>query len=387
MGHGVESGKAEGSILLEGVDASKETDPDLLVASYDFELPKELIAQHPDPGRDTARLMHLDRARDALGHHRFQDLPNLLHPGDLLVLNNTRVIAARVRGRRATGGRVEALLLSRLEGASEAGGGVMERWVALLSPSSRLKEGERLAFPGGMVLIPERWASGGWQVRIESPAPVLELLEEVGETPLPPYIKRAPEARRNPEDRERYQTVYARVPGSAAAPTAGLHFTRELLDALKRRGVAHAFLTLHVGLGTFSPVRVERVSDHVMHTEWYHVPKETIEAVAEARASGRRVVAVGTTSVRTLETVAARPGGFQSIPDAGGWTGETAAFIYPGYRFRVVDAMITNFHVPRSSLLMLVSAFAGRERILKAYGEAVARGYRFFSYGDGMLIT
>ncbi len=376
---------------MAGEEESASSGPvnheDLLVDSYDFVLPGELIAQHPDAMRDGSRLLHLDRSRPDLGHHRFRDLPDLLRAGDLLVLNNTRVIAARLRGRRATGGHVEALLLARTGAAKGAPGLVAEQWTALLSPSARLKLGESLAFPAGVTMVLEAWAPDGWRVRVEAPRPVLELLEEIGETPLPPYIKRAPDARRDPVDRERYQTVFARVPGSAAAPTAGLHFTEDLVGALHQTGVVTAFLTLHVGLGTFSPVRVARVTDHVMHSEWFHIPAPTLEAVAKAREEGRRVIAVGTTSVRALETVAAWQATGRRVDEEKGWTGETSLFIYPGHRFRTVGAMITNFHVPRSSLLMLVSAFAGRKRLLRTYADAVKNRYRFYSFGDAMLIT
>lgn len=336
---------------------------------FDFDLPAELIAQEPAP-RGASRLLLLDRSAEAVDHRRVTDLPGLLDPGDLLLLNDTRVIPARLFARRPTGRRFEVLLLREFDGGA---------WECLLRPGSRVRVGERLILSDGGEVIPvERRDEGRWAVVFE-PRLELERLDRLGEMPLPPYISRphGPTA----EDRETYQTVYAATPGAVAAPTAGLHFTRELLDEIGDRGVERAFVTLHVGLGTFRPVTAERVADHRMHSEWYCFSEDTARVVNEAVAAGRRVVCVGTTSVRALEGALAAGNG--RIEPGEGWT---EIFITPGYRFRGVGAMLTNFHLPKSTLLMLVSAFAGRDRALNAYREAIASEYRFFSYGDAMLI-
>ena len=341
----------------------------LTTDDFDYQLPAELIAQQAAP-RGESRLLVLDRRRERLEHRAIGELPHLLAAGDLLVLNDTRVLAARLMARRPSGRRFELLLL---EPDSRP-----DAWHVLLRPSARARVGERLELPdGGAVELLERGAEGRWVVAFDR-AVAPERLDRIGSVPLPPYIRRQPEA----ADRERYQTVYATTPGAVAAPTAGLHFTPELLDQIAAHGVEVVRLTLHVGLGTFRPVSVERIADHVMHAERYQVPDATAAAVAAARAAGRRVVAVGTTSVRTLEGAAAASGG--AVP-AG--AGRTDLFITPGFEFQVTGAMLTNFHLPRSTLLMLVSAFAGRERILAAYREAVRERYRFFSYGDAMLIV
>jgi len=342
---------------------------------FDFELPEELIAQTPLPERTASRLLALDRTTGTIEHGTFTDLRRYLKPGDLLVLNDTRVLPARLRGiKPETGARVELLLLRRLEG---------DRWEVLAKPAKRLKPGTVLAFgedetgaPLLHAVVQAEGEAGLRTVEFRYRGIFQELLDRLGEMPLPPYI------RRRLEDRERYQTVYAKHDGSAAAPTAGLHFTNEFLDELRASGVRTAFLTLHVGLGTFRPMTVERVEDHVMHAEYYEVSAETAAMLNETREKGGRIVAVGTTSARTLETAAARfgPG---KIEACSGWTD---LFIYPGYRFLLVDALLTNFHLPRSTLVMLVSAFAGRELILKAYREAIERRYRFFSFGDAMFI-
>lgn len=335
---------------------------------FDYELPPEAIAQTPIEPRDLSRLMVLERSRGSIAHHRFRDLPALLCPGDLLIFNDSRVIPARLFGRRAdTGGRVELLLLHPLGG---------DRWEVLVRPGRRALPGAVLLFGQGELAatVEEKTPFGGRVVRFSYADDWQTLLERLGRIPLPPYIHK-PLA-----DPGRYQTVYARVDGSVAAPTAGLHFTPELLETLKKTGIHLAYLTLHVGIGTFRPVRAARVEEHQMHAEFYTLPAETVEAITEAKARGGRVVAVGTTVVRALES-AADPEG-RLLPGSG-WT---SLFIYPGYRFRVVEAMITNFHLPRSTLLMLVAAFAGREFILRAYREALAEGYRFFSFGDAMLI-
>ncbi len=378
---------------------------DLTTADFDYHLPPERIGQTPVEPRDSARLLVIHRATGALEHRRFCDLGEYLRPGDLLVANDSRVLPGRIWARRASGGRVELLLLRPLDGGAGQGhpapGGW---WEALARPVQRLRPGQRLTLVGGpaadaagapgaplpdgpdaagegeggeQVEIGERTPSGALRVRFESP--VEAVVARFGHVPLPPYIH-APLA-----DPERYQTVYSRIAGSAAAPTAGLHFTPALLDALAASGVRLAFVTLHVGPDTFRPVRAERVLDHVMHSEFVAVPDATARAVAEARRAGGRVVAVGTTAVRSLESWAASgPDG--DLPKAG-WSGWTRLFIYPGYHFRAVEALITNFHLPRSTLMMLVSAFAGTEVIRRAYATAIAEGYRFYSFGDATLIV
>lgn len=347
-------------------------------AAFDYHLPPELIAQTPLEPRDASRLLVVRRSDGSLAHRRFRDLGEYLQPGDLLVLNESRVIPARLQARKVpSGGRVELLLLTRHDART---------WEALVG-GRRARPGTRLRVeppPASSAVAPveaevvAETPAGGRLVRFA--APVDDLLEALGEVPLPPYIH-APLA-----DRERYQTIYARTRGSVAAPTAGLHFTPALLESLQQRGVEFGLVTLHIGLDTFRPVQEERVEDHRIHREWCRLDEETAAAIARTRAHGRRVVAVGTTSVRVLETAArqAEAQGVEGpvVPYAG-WTD---LFIYPGYRFRLVDRLVTNFHLPRSSLLMLVSAFAGRELILRAYAEAVRERYRFYSLGDAMLI-
>ena len=339
------------------------------LADYDYELPPERIAQEPVEPRDAARLLVLERASGARHHAHVRDLPGWLRPGDLLVRNATRVLPARLRGRKATGGAAEALLLGEAHAP--------RRFRALVRAGGRLRVGQKLRFEGaGLALDAEIAAlapDGSVELAFaDGPSPFA-----LGEAPLPPYIRRnAP----RPADAERYQTVYARAPGSVAAPTAGLHFTPALLEALAARGVGIADLVLHVGIGTFRPLRLEDVAAGRLHAERFELPAETAAAVARTRAAGGRVVAVGTTSARVLES-RAREGGLVE-PGAG----ETELLLAPGARFRAVDALLTNFHLPRSSLLLLVAAFAGRERVLEAYADAVARGYRFYSYGDAMLV-
>lgn len=352
-------------------------------ADFHYELPPELIAQEPAPRRDAARLLVLHRAEDRLEHRRFPDLLEYLRPGDVLVLNDSQVIPARLRGfKPAGGGAVEVLLCEEV---------APQQWWVMLRPGKRVRPGTRLAFrparPSATAAltatVEAKNAEGLYRLRFAG-APLPEVLEDFGEVPLPPYIAR--EGAPRPEDRERYQTVYARAPGSVAAPTAGLHFTSDLLERLRARGVEVRPVTLHVGLGTFAPVKAARVEEHVMHAEWFELPEPTAAAVNAARAAGRRVLAVGTTSVRVLESAATEAG--EVTPGCR----RTRLFIYPPYRFRVVDALLTNFHLPGSTLLMLVSAFAapgqtrGREQILRAYAEAVCARYRFFSYGDAMLL-
>ena len=343
--------------------------------AFDYELPRELIAQAPAGQREAARLLVVDRKRAVFSHHGMSDLPGLLCRGDLLVVNDTRVIPARLHGRKARGGgRVELLLLE------ERGPGL---WEALLRASRRPQPGEAVQLAGGAwARVIEEGERGRCRVRIDGDLPIPELLERYGETPLPPYIdRRTASAAARAEDRNRYQTVYARVPGAVAAPTAGLHFTPALLQALETRGIPHARITLHVGIGTFRPVEVERVEDHRMDAERFEIPPETAHAIASTRVRQGRVVAVGTTTVRTLETAAVEG---RAVAAA---RGRTSLFIYPPYPFAVTDALLTNFHLPRSTLLMMVCAFGGAELILRAYHEAVAAGYRFYSYGDAMLIV
>ena len=333
------------------------------LSDFDFELPADLIAQAPSAERSGSRLLRV--LRDRLDDLRFRDLPGLLRPGDLLVLNDTRVIKARLLGHKtATGGQVEALI-ERIVGERQA--------LALLRASKATRAGAQLAFGDARATVGARH---GEFFMLEFDAPVLEMLEREGRTPLPPYIEHPADA----IDDARYQTVYAREPGAVAAPTAGLHFDAALFDAVRGAGARVAFVTLHVGVGTFQPVRFEDLGRHRMHKERYEVPQATASAVAQARRDGGRVIAVGTTSLRTLET-AAREDGTVSAS-----SGETNLFITPGYRFRAVDALITNFHLPRSTLIMLVSAFAGVQRIRAAYAHAITARYRFFSYGDAMLL-
>ncbi|MCD8010676.1 MAG: tRNA preQ1(34) S-adenosylmethionine ribosyltransferase-isomerase QueA [Lachnospiraceae bacterium] len=338
------------------------------VEDFDYELPEELIAQDPIPDRSSSRLLVLDRETGVIEHRVFRDILEYLNPGDCLVLNNTRVIPARLYGTRVgTGATVEVLLLKRREG---------DVWETLVKPGKKARPGTVLDFGGQMQgTILEIVDDGNRLIRFQYEGIFEEILDRLGEMPLPPYITH------KLEDRERYQTVYARHDGSAAAPTAGLHFTEELLQEIRARGVEIAELTLHVGLGTFRPVKVEKVEEHHMHSEFYQVDEETAARVNAARARGGRIIAVGTTSCRTLESATDETG----ILHAGSrWTD---IFIYPGYRFKMVDALITNFHLPKSTLMMLVSALAGREHILAAYEEAVREKYRFFSFGDAMLIT
>ena len=337
-------------------------------SDFAYDLPQELIAQTPLEQRDASRLMCLDKTTGEIRHRIFRELPELLREGDCLVMNDSRVIPARLFGTRPTGGSVEVVLLRDL------GGG---EWECLTRPGRKTPPGTEIAFGGGELtaVVTRAEADGNKVLRFRYEGIFLEILEKLGQMPLPPYIKE------KLEDPERYQTVYARDPGSAAAPTAGLHFTRELLEEIESRGVKTCRVTLHVGLGTFRPVKEENIEDHPMHSEFCIVPEETAETVNWTHAEGGRVIAVGTTSCRTLESFA----GSDGILRAGsGWTD---IFIYPGYRFRTVDALITNFHLPESTLIMLVSALAGRENILNAYRRAVELRYRFFSFGDAMFIA
>jgi len=354
-------------------------DKDLLLSAYDYELPPELIAQVPERQRDRSRLLSLSLSDGAVSHHRFADLPDLLLPGDLLVMNDTRVVPARLLGNKDTGGRVEVLILDYAGAMERAREGQAFSCECLVKASKPPKAGQKLLFDQGLEAVVERTPADGVARLAFSLGPEMErALWKVGRTPLPPYIRRDQEA--PCDDREAYQTVYATRDGAVAAPTAGLHFTPELLDRLGERGVETARVTLHVGYGTFLPVRTENLAGHRMHPEWCRVDEQAAAAVNRAKAEGRRVVAVGTTTVRALEHFAPGPG--RLSPGAG----MCDLFIRPGYSFKIIDALVTNFHLPRSTLLMLVSALAGRERVLAAYQEAVARGYRFYSYGDAMLL-
>ncbi|MCD7933857.1 MAG: tRNA preQ1(34) S-adenosylmethionine ribosyltransferase-isomerase QueA [Oscillospiraceae bacterium] len=338
-------------------------------SDFDFELPKELIAQTPLERRDASRLLVLERDSGAMQHRHFYELPEFLRPGDCLVLNDSRVLSARLIGRREPGGGVCEMLL-----LTDRGGDV---WECLVRPGKKLRPGARITFGDGALRaeIEAEVAGGNRLVRFFYEGIFLEVLEQLGEMPLPPYI------REKLSDRERYQTVYCRDPGSAAAPTAGLHFTQELLGRIQDMGVQLCYVTLHVGLGTFRPVKEDDILDHKMHSEFCIVPEETARCVTETRRAGGRIIAVGTTSCRTLESFAAEDG---TLRPGSGWTN---IFIYPGYRFKCIDALITNFHLPESTLIMLVSALAGRENILSAYRTAVAERYRFFSFGDAMMIV
>ncbi|MBK5275208.1 MAG: tRNA preQ1(34) S-adenosylmethionine ribosyltransferase-isomerase QueA [Desulfuromonadales bacterium] len=342
----------------------------MLVKDFDYHLPTELIARYPAPERDGSRLLLLNRSSKSIAEDLFRNITAYFAPGDLLVMNDTRVMPARLFGSKESGGKVEIFLVRREEGASG-------RWICLLRASKKFREGQVVNLDGGMkATICSKSANDSWLVEFAGSGPFEEWLEREGHVPLPPYLQREDDA----QDRERYQTVFSRVPGAVAAPTAGLHFTRELLAELEAKGIRTAYLTLHTGLGTFQPVRVDRVEDHRIHTEYYSIPAATAAEIRSAKARGSRVIAVGTTTTRTLEFAADSSG---TVP-AG--DGEADIFIFPGYRFKVVDALITNFHLPESTLLMLVSAFAGHEFTLAAYREAVSRGFRFYSYGDAMLI-
>lgn len=335
------------------------------LSDFDFSLPPELIAQQPAARRDASRLLHVKP--DGLADHMLGDLPQLLRPGDLLVFNNTRVIPARLRGRR--GEVAVELTLHQQKG---------DGWEVFARPGKRLKPGQRINFAKDFLAeILAKNEDGTLLLRFEPEDRFFLMLEKYGEMPLPPYIRRQEQ---NPEDAERYQTVYARKMGAVAAPTAGLHFTPELFEALKRRGVESCFLTLHVGAGTFLPVKTENISEHKMHAEYFEILPEAAAQITQAKREGRRVVAVGTTSLRSLEAIAAEDGGVEPFQ------GETRIFITPGYNFKCVDALFTNFHLPKSTLFMLVSAFAGLERMRQAYAHAVAERYRFFSYGDACLL-
>ena len=338
------------------------------ISQYDYDLPKDRIAQVPAEPRDSARLLVLDRRSGEIEHATFRDLGRFLDAGDLLVANDTRVFPARTLGTRFTGGKVEVFFLREAEPG---------KWEVMIRCNGRPASGERLRLEDGRLdaRLLKKTPEGHWLVSVPRGVDLPALLEELGRVPLPPYIRREPEEQRSPFDKERYQTVYAERPGAVAAPTAGLHFTPELLKRLRDEGVGMETITLHVGPGTYRPIKTRDVTEHEMHAEWYRVPEPVAGCIRTTTNAGHRVVAVGTTTCRALESAADGPGE--------GWT---RLFIHPPYEFRVVDAMITNFHLPRSSLLVMVCAFAGREQILNAYEEAKREGYRFYSYGDAMLI-
>ena len=346
------------------------------ITDFDYNLPEELIAQKPADKRDSSRLLVVHRDSGKIEHKHFYDIINYLNPGDLMVLNNSKVLPARLFGEKeGTGAKVEFLLIKRIEG---------DRWETMVRPGRRLKPGDSVMFCQSPLLradIVDYGADGTRIVEFEYEGIFMERLEEVGSMPLPPYIERSSEE----DDTDRYQTVYCKDEGSVAAPTAGLHFTEELLAKAQEKGVELAYVTLHVGIGTFRPVKVERVEDHSMHFEEYHISEESARAINRAKAEGRRIISVGTTSTRTVESAAYydEERGCMQVKEGSGSTG---IFIYPGYEFKIIDSLITNFHLPKSTLLMLISALYDREKILDVYEEAIRERYRFFSYGDAMFI-
>lgn len=342
----------------------------MLAGDFDYELPPELIAQQPLKERDKSRLLVLDRRKGSIEHTSFRHLGNYLSGGDCLVLNDTRVVPAKFRASRKTGGAVEGLFLGESEGI----------WQVMLRPSSRLRAGEVLGFPGhsDKLALLESLGRGLWSAKPEPPGSSLKILDRIGQVPLPPYIKR-PAGADEQTDRQRYQTVFARAPGSVAAPTAGLHFSKRIFSELKNRDIGYAFVTLHVGLGTFSPITAEQIEAHQMHREWFSISAGTAETVNRTASTGGRVVAVGSTSVRVLEANS-------SGAVLGSGQGWTDIYIKPGYDFKITEGILTNFHLPRSTLLVLVCAFAGRAFIFEAYRQAIEQRYRFYSYGDAMLI-
>lgn len=362
---------------MDGLETHREHTR-LRTSDFSYDLPERLIAQHPIEPRDASRMLVLDRASGVISHRHFRDIADLLRPGDLLVANESRVIPARVFGRKVpSGGKVELLLLGRRNDTT---------WEALVR-GRRIRPGDRVGLPDAGGPAPESAYRIVGEITDETPAggrlmrfpqPIDAMLDDLGVVPLPPYIHEPL------EDQERYQTVYARVRGSAAAPTAGLHFTEALIDTLLTKGVQFAYAVLHIGLDTFRPVSEGRVEDHVIHSEYCELSPAVAEQINAAKRDGRRVIAVGTTAVRVLESAATAAGVAETVAP---FSGHTRLYIYPGYEFRVVDALITNFHLPRSSLLMLVSALAGRDLIMRAYKEAIAREYRFYSFGDSMLIV
>lgn len=337
------------------------------VSEFNYDLPEELIAQHPSKQRDESRLMVLDKKAHTIEHKVFKDILDYLKPGDCLVRNNTKVIPARLYGKKETGANVEFLLLNRIEG---------DIWETIVRPGNKLHVGAKVVFGDGLLQaeVLDTMPGGTRKVEFQYEGIFPEILDQIGLMPLPPYIHETL------KEKERYQTVYAKYDGSAAAPTAGLHFTLDLLEKIKEKGVEIANVTLHVGIGTFRPVKEEKVEDHKMHTEHFYIKKEDADKINKAKQNGGRIIAVGTTSCRVLESIADEKGMVKEVE------GDTNIFIYPGYQFKCLDALITNFHLPQSTLLMLVSALAGKEYIMEAYQEAVKEKYRFFSFGDAMLI-
>ena len=337
------------------------------VSDFNYDLPEELIAQTPYDKRDEARLLVLDREKQTIEHKIFRDVIDYLEPGDCLVINNTKVIPARLYGTKDTGARIEFLLLKRIEG---------DFWEVMVRPGNKLRPGTKVTFGDGILRaeILDILDGGNRKVKFEYDGIFNEILDQIGLMPLPPYIKE------KLKDKDKYQTVYAKYDGSAAAPTAGLHFTEKLLEKIKAKGVEIANVTLHVGIGTFRPVKVENVEDHAMHSEHFYIKTEDAEKINKAKREGHRIVAVGTTSCRVLESAADENGFVKEIEN------DTSIFIYPGYKFKCIDNLITNFYLPESTLIMLVSSLAGRDFIMKAYNEAVKERYKFFSFGDAMLI-
>src|SRR3989304_1478191 len=346
---------------------------------FDYHLPKELIAQFPCERRDESRLMALNRKEGTISHRRFFELPEYLKAGDVIVLNNTKVIPARLFGRKTTGGAVEVLLIQKSEVRSQRS----QTWSCLTNPSKGLKKGSELIFEHGLKgLIAERRVGDGWIIELHADISIDDTIELIGKMPLPPYIKRGKKQDRiEALDRERYQTVFAKERGAIAAPTAGLHFTNDLIEKIRDLGAEALYITLHTGLGTFMPVKEEDITRHRMAPEYYKIDRATFDAIKQAHGDGRRIIAVGSTVTRALETMVRY--GWET-PELNGTPGR---FIYPGYRFNAVDALITNFHLPKSTLVMLTAAFAGREFLMTAYREAVKQGYRFFSYGDAMMVV
>lgn len=338
------------------------------VSDFYYDLPEELIAQTPIEKRDESRLMVLNRKDQSIEHKQFKDIIDYLEPGDCLVRNNTKVIPARLYGKKATGAKIEFLLLNQIEG---------DVWESIVRPGHKLKPGTEVEFGDGLLkaTVLDIMPGGTRKVEFKYEGIFNEILDKIGLMPLPPYIHESL------KDKDRYQTVYARYEGSAAAPTAGLHFTPELFEKLKQKGVEVANVTLHVGIGTFRPVKVENVEEHHMHSEHYYIKQEDVDKINNAKKNGKRVIAIGTTSCRVLETIADEKGMVKPTE------GDTQIFIYPGYKFKCLDGLITNFHLPESTLIMLVSALAGKEYIMKAYNEAVKERYRFFSFGDAMFIN
>lgn len=339
------------------------------VTDFSFELPDELIARYPTANRTSSRLLSLDGMSGQVTDKQFTDILDMVNPGDLMVFNNTRVIPARLFGQKQTGGKLEVLVERMLDDKSI---------LAHVRCSKSPKPGSIVCLDGGYEMVMVQRHDALFELKLESDKTILEVLEEVGHMPLPPYIDRPDED----ADKERYQTVYNQTPGAVAAPTAGLHFDDEILKALAEKGVDTAFVTLHVGAGTFQPVKVDNILEHQMHSEWAEVSEDVVEKVLKTKANGKRVIAVGTTSVRSLESAAKA-----SVDKLAPFCSDTDIFIYPGYEFKVVDAMVTNFHLPESTLIMLLSAFAGFDEVKNAYQHAIAQKYRFFSYGDAMFVT